>query len=72
MVDNMAQEMKTSQKHINSIKTVWGGVVNYFKGNSTPRPPQKEQPPVYEASNRYKVYIFVRYGQAKIYMLETL
>ncbi|XP_053480806.1 synaptosomal-associated protein 29 [Ictalurus furcatus] len=51
MVDNMAQDMKTSQKHINSIKSVWGGLVNYFKGNSEPRPPQKEQP-VYEASNR--------------------
>ncbi|MCI4380997.1 hypothetical protein PGIGA_G00246360 [Pangasianodon gigas] len=52
MVDNMEQDMKTSQKHINSIKSVWGGLVNYFKGNSEPRPPQKEQPPVYEANNR--------------------
>ncbi|KAK3540140.1 hypothetical protein QTP70_026877 [Hemibagrus guttatus] len=51
-VDNMTQEMKTSQKHINSIKSVWGGLVNYFKGNSVPRPPQKEQSPVYEASTR--------------------
>lgn len=59
MVDNMAQDMKISQKHINSIKSVWGGLVNYFKGNSEPRPPQKEHLPVYEASNRCKVYTFV-------------
>ncbi|KAF5898660.1 synaptosomal-associated protein 29, partial [Clarias magur] len=52
MVDNMGQDMKTSQKHINSIRSVWGGLVNYFKGNSEPRPPQKEPPPVYEASKR--------------------
>lgn len=52
MVDNMTQDMKTSQKHINSIKSVWGGLVNYFKGNSEPRPPQKELPSTYEASDR--------------------
>ncbi|GAA6102816.1 synaptosomal-associated protein 29 [Tachysurus ichikawai] len=52
MVDDMTQEMKTSQRHLNSIKSVWGGLVNYFKRDSVPRPPQKEQPPVYEATNR--------------------
>ncbi|TTB27302.1 Synaptosomal-associated protein 29 [Bagarius yarrelli] len=52
LVDNMAQDIKTSQKHINTIKSFWGGFVNYFKGNSEVNPPQKEQPPVYEASNR--------------------
>ncbi|XP_046726844.1 synaptosomal-associated protein 29 isoform X1 [Silurus meridionalis] len=52
MVDNMTQNMKTSQKNINSIKSVWGGLVNYFKGNSETRSPQKEQLPVYEASSR--------------------
>uniref|UniRef100_A0A8C8ZM00 Synaptosomal-associated protein 29 n=1 Tax=Prolemur simus TaxID=1328070 RepID=A0A8C8ZM00_PROSS len=31
MVDKMDQDLKTSQKHINSIKCVFGGLVNYFK-----------------------------------------
>ncbi|XP_006894626.1 PREDICTED: synaptosomal-associated protein 29 [Elephantulus edwardii] len=31
MVDKMDQDLKTSQKHINSIKSVFGGLVNYFK-----------------------------------------
>lgn len=31
MVDKMDQDLKTSQKHINSIKSVFGGFVNYFK-----------------------------------------
>uniref|UniRef100_A0A8C9W7C4 Synaptosomal-associated protein 29 n=1 Tax=Scleropages formosus TaxID=113540 RepID=A0A8C9W7C4_SCLFO len=37
MVDNMEEDLKTSQKHINSIKSVWGGIVNYFKGKPEPR-----------------------------------
>lgn len=53
MVDNMEQDMRTSQKHINSIKSVWGGLVNYFKGKPEPRPPQKEQPGPYQANSRY-------------------
>ncbi|EHB14890.1 Synaptosomal-associated protein 29 [Heterocephalus glaber] len=31
MVDKMDQDLKTSQRHINSIKSVFGGFVNYFK-----------------------------------------
>ncbi|XP_074247668.1 synaptosomal-associated protein 29 [Saimiri boliviensis] len=31
MVDKMDQDLKISQKHINSIKSVFGGLVNYFK-----------------------------------------
>lgn len=67
MVNNMAQDMKTSQKHINSIKSVWGGLVNYFKGNSESRPPQKDLPSDFEPSNRYKAYTFVLYGKAILY-----
>ncbi|XP_062855645.1 synaptosomal-associated protein 29 [Trichomycterus rosablanca] len=53
MVDNMEQDMKTSQKHINTIKSVWGGLVTYFKGKPEPKPVQKEQPPTtYEANSR--------------------
>ncbi len=53
MIDNMEQDMKTSQKHINSIKSVWGGMVNYFKGKpEPPKPALKEQPVSYEANSR--------------------
>ncbi|XP_072538121.1 synaptosomal-associated protein 29 [Salminus brasiliensis] len=52
MVDNMEQDMRTSQRHINSIKSVWGGLVNYFKAKPEPKPPQKEQPTPYTANSR--------------------
>uniref|UniRef100_A0A3Q3S9Z7 Synaptosomal-associated protein 29 n=1 Tax=Mastacembelus armatus TaxID=205130 RepID=A0A3Q3S9Z7_9TELE len=39
MLDNMEQDLKTSQKHITSIKSVWGGLVNYFKGKPETKPP---------------------------------
>ncbi len=53
MIDNMEQDMRTSQKHINTIKSVWGGMVNYFKGKpEPPKPAQKEQPVSYEANSR--------------------
>ena len=51
MLDNMDQDLKTSQKHITSIKSVWGGLVNYFKGKPETKPPP-EQPNSYEASDR--------------------
>ncbi|KAK7145463.1 hypothetical protein R3I93_013253 [Phoxinus phoxinus] len=52
MIDNMDQDMKTSQRHINTIKSVWGGMVNYFKAKpEPPRPAQKDQPVSYEANS---------------------
>ncbi|XP_073323114.1 synaptosomal-associated protein 29 [Pagrus major] len=51
MLDNMDQDLKTSQKHITSIKSVWGGLVNYFKGKPETKPPP-EQPNAYQASDR--------------------
>ncbi|KAM9360917.1 synaptosomal-associated protein 29 [Symphorus nematophorus] len=51
MLDNMDQDLKTSQRHITSIKSVWGGLVNYFKGKPETKPPP-EQPKVYEASDK--------------------
>lgn len=51
MLDNMDQDLKTSQKHITSIKSVWGGLVNYFKGKPETKPPP-EQPEAYQASDR--------------------
>uniref|UniRef100_A0A3Q3EVX3 Synaptosomal-associated protein 29 n=2 Tax=Kryptolebias marmoratus TaxID=37003 RepID=A0A3Q3EVX3_KRYMA len=51
MLDNMDQDLKTSQKHINSIKSVWGGFVNYFKGKPEAKP-TPEEPNAYQASER--------------------
>ncbi|KAL3062657.1 hypothetical protein OYC64_002457 [Pagothenia borchgrevinki] len=49
MMDNMDQDLKTSQKHINGIKSVWGGLVNYFKGKPETKPPPPEEPKAYLA-----------------------
>ncbi|XP_068461371.1 synaptosomal-associated protein 29 [Clinocottus analis] len=51
MMDNMDQDMKTSQKHIDGIKSVWGGLVNYFKGKPETKPPP-EEPKAYVANDR--------------------
>ncbi|KAJ0039401.1 hypothetical protein NL108_015548 [Boleophthalmus pectinirostris] len=51
MLDNMDQDLKTSQRHINSIKSVWGGLVNYFKGTPETKPPLEEPKP-YQANDR--------------------
>ncbi|KAM9622619.1 synaptosomal-associated protein 29 [Trichechus inunguis] len=41
MVDKMDQDLKTSQKHINSIKSVFGGLVNYFRSKPAETPPEQ-------------------------------
>lgn len=41
MVDKMDQDLKMSQRHINSIKSVFGGFVNYFKSKPVETPPEK-------------------------------
>ncbi|XP_071339616.1 synaptosomal-associated protein 29 [Trachinotus anak] len=51
MLDNMDQDLKTSQRHITSIRSVWGGLVNYFKGKPETKPPP-EQPKAYQASEK--------------------
>ncbi|KAK9523034.1 hypothetical protein VZT92_019464 [Zoarces viviparus] len=51
VMDNMDQDLKTSQKHINGIKSMWGGLVNYFKGQPETKPPP-EEPKAYQANNR--------------------
>lgn len=51
MLDNMDEDLKTSQRHINSIKSVWGGLVNYFKGKPETKTPT-EQASNYQASDR--------------------
>ncbi|XP_007563575.1 synaptosomal-associated protein 29 [Poecilia formosa] len=51
MLDNMDEDLKTSQRHINSIKSVWGGLVNYFKGKPETKP-TPEEPKEYQANER--------------------
>ncbi|XP_072243670.1 synaptosomal-associated protein 29 [Leuresthes tenuis] len=52
MLDNMDQDLKTSQKHITSIKSVWGGLVNYFKGKPETKPPPEQPTSAYQANER--------------------
>ncbi|KAJ7423779.1 Synaptosomal-associated protein 29 [Willisornis vidua] len=54
MVDKMDQDLKTSQKHINSIKSVWGGLVNYFKAKPPESKPEQNGAPEYCANSRLK------------------
>nr|XP_015221308.1 PREDICTED: synaptosomal-associated protein 29 [Lepisosteus oculatus] len=51
MLDNMDQDLKTSERHINSIKSVWGGIVNYFKAKPETKPPP-EEPVQYKPSSK--------------------
>ncbi|MEQ2248345.1 hypothetical protein ILYODFUR_018254 [Ilyodon furcidens] len=51
MLDNMDEDLKTSQRHITSIKSVWGGLVNYFKGKPETKP-APEEPKAYQANER--------------------
>ncbi|NWS77018.1 SNP29 protein, partial [Crotophaga sulcirostris] len=54
MVDKMEQDLKTSQKHINSIKSVWGGLVNYFKAKPPESKPEQNGTLEYCGSSRLK------------------
>ncbi|NWS86803.1 SNP29 protein, partial [Toxostoma redivivum] len=54
MVDKMDQDLKTSQRHINSIKSVWGGLVNYFKAKPPESKPDQNGAPEYYANTRLK------------------
>ncbi|XP_059910394.1 synaptosomal-associated protein 29 [Gadus macrocephalus] len=51
MVDNMEEDLKTSQRHINGIKSVWGGLVNYFKAKPETKPPPVQNNS-YQASDK--------------------
>lgn len=52
MLDNMDQNLNTSQKHINSIKSVWGGLVNYFKGKPETKPQPEQPKEAYQGSDK--------------------
>ncbi|NXV09041.1 SNP29 protein, partial [Cettia cetti] len=54
MVDKMDQDLKTSQRHINSIKSVWGGLVNYFKAKPPESKPEQNGASEYYANSRLK------------------
>ncbi|NXH23052.1 SNP29 protein, partial [Bucco capensis] len=54
MVDKMEQDLKTSQRHINSIKSVWGGLVNYFKAKPPESKPEQNGTTEYYANSRLK------------------
>ncbi|KAL4593385.1 synaptosomal-associated protein 29 [Arapaima gigas] len=51
MVDDMEEDLKTSQRHINSIKSVWGGILNYFKAKPEAKA-APEQLAAYQSSNK--------------------
>nr|XP_033812494.1 synaptosomal-associated protein 29 [Geotrypetes seraphini]XP_033812495.1 synaptosomal-associated protein 29 [Geotrypetes seraphini]XP_033812496.1 synaptosomal-associated protein 29 [Geotrypetes seraphini] len=52
MVDKMEQDLKTSQRLINNIKSVFGGFVNYFKSKPTEVPPVQNGAPEARASSK--------------------
>ncbi|XP_014671840.1 PREDICTED: synaptosomal-associated protein 29-like [Priapulus caudatus] len=47
-LDKMKQDTRISQRHITSIKSVFGGLKNYFSGNKDPKP---EAPPKPESQS---------------------
>ncbi|XP_003419345.1 synaptosomal-associated protein 29 [Loxodonta africana] len=54
MVDKMDQDLKTSQKHINSIKSVFGGLVNYFRSKPAETPPEQNGIQAAQPNSRLK------------------
>ncbi|XP_021573624.1 synaptosomal-associated protein 29 isoform X2 [Carlito syrichta] len=54
MVDKMDQDLKTSQRHINSIKSVFGGLVNYFKSKPAETSPEENGTLASQPSSRLK------------------
>ncbi|XP_061672856.1 synaptosomal-associated protein 29 [Syngnathoides biaculeatus] len=67
MLDNMDEDLKTSQKHINSIKSVWGGLVSYFKGKPDQPKPPAEEPKPYQANERLQSALATSRGQEDKY-----
>ncbi|ETE62311.1 Synaptosomal-associated protein 29 [Ophiophagus hannah] len=67
MVDKMDQDLKTSQKHINSIKSVFGGFVSYFKAKPQDIKPEQNEASQYQGSNRLKEALSVSKEQESKY-----
>lgn len=51
MVDKMEQDLKISQRHISSIKSMFSGFTNYFRAKPAETPPQNGAYD-YKASNK--------------------
>ncbi|XP_067862199.1 synaptosomal-associated protein 29 [Heptranchias perlo] len=51
MMDKMDQDLKVSQRHINSIKSIFGGITNYFKSKNS----EPQASPVSESQTRTKL-----------------
>ncbi|KAI5133172.1 synaptosomal-associated protein 29 [Manis pentadactyla] len=54
MVDKMDQDLKISQRHINSIKSMFGGLVNYFKPKPAEISPEQNSTLTPQPSSRLK------------------
>ncbi|XP_042297921.1 synaptosomal-associated protein 29 [Sceloporus undulatus] len=67
MVDKMDQDLKTSQRHINSIKSVFGGFVNYFKAKPQEIKPEPNVASEYQGSNKLKEAMSVSKEQESKY-----
>ncbi|XP_061458867.1 synaptosomal-associated protein 29 [Rhineura floridana] len=67
MVDKMDQDLKTSQRHINSIKSVFGGFVNYFKAKPQEIKLEQNGATEYQASNKLKEAISISKEQESKY-----
>lgn len=67
MTDKMEQDLKTSQRHINSIKSVFGGFVNYFKAKPPETKPEQNGASDYKSSSRLKEAISVSKEQESKY-----
>ncbi|XP_037679420.1 synaptosomal-associated protein 29 [Choloepus didactylus] len=67
MVDKMDQDLKTSQRHINSIKSVFGGLVNYFKSKPVEPPPEQNGTLAPQPSSRLKEAIMTSKEQEAKY-----
>ncbi|XP_039627470.1 synaptosomal-associated protein 29 [Polypterus senegalus] len=66
MLDNMDQSLNVSQRHINNIKSVFGGIVNYFKSKPEPKP-EPAQSQQYKANPKLEEAFSQSKGQEEKY-----
>ncbi|XP_028680050.1 synaptosomal-associated protein 29 [Erpetoichthys calabaricus] len=66
MLDNMDQSLNVSQRHMNNIKSVFGGIVNYFKSKPEPKP-EPAQSQQYKANPKLEEAFSQSKGQEERY-----